>query len=124
MPQLGSLAVATTLAGCFLNVVSDRDLPHGDTPDPRTTLARTESKLTAMCHRTTRHYRSRSGCSGACAGSSDPFGYSYFRSNPEVSADLITMIRYGLRPNEPGRPLIEVSRPLWRVIPPEQRSAN
>jgi esterase/lipase superfamily enzyme len=53
------------------------------------------------------------------SGTTDPFGHSYFTSNPEVSADLIAMIRYGLKPNEPGRPLIEVSRPLWKVIPRE-----
>jgi esterase/lipase superfamily enzyme len=48
-------------------------------------------------------------------GSTDPFGHSYFVSNPEVSADIIAMIRYGLKPNEPGRPLTEVVRPFWRV---------
>ena len=48
-------------------------------------------------------------------GSTDPFGHSYFVSNPEVSADIIAMVRYGLKPNEPGRPLTEVVRPFWRV---------
>ena len=38
-------------------------------------------------------------------GSTDFFGHSYFVSNPKVSADIIAMLRYGLRPNEPGRPL-------------------
>jgi esterase/lipase superfamily enzyme len=51
------------------------------------------------------------------SGKTDPFGHSYFTSNPEVSADLIALIRFGLKPNEPGRPLIEVERPLWRVPP-------
>ena len=48
-------------------------------------------------------------------GRTDLFGHSYFTSNPEVSADLIAMLRYGLRPDEPGRPLEEVERPFWRV---------
>ena len=48
-------------------------------------------------------------------GTTDFFGHGYFRSNPRVSADLIAMIRYGLEPNEPGRPLEEIKRPFWRV---------
>lgn len=48
-------------------------------------------------------------------GTTDFFGHGYFRSNPKASADLIAMIRYGLGPNEPGRPLEEVKRPFWRV---------
>ena len=30
-------------------------------------------------------------------------------------ADIIAMIRYGLHPNEPGRPLEEIARPYWRI---------
>jgi hypothetical protein len=41
--------------------------------------------------------------------------HSYFVSNPRVSADIIAMLRYGLAPNAPGRPLIEVQKPLWQV---------
>ena len=48
-------------------------------------------------------------------GTTDLFGHGYFVSNPRASADLIAMIRYGLKPNEPGRPLEEVKRPFWRV---------
>ena len=48
-------------------------------------------------------------------GSTDFFGHSYFVSNPKVSADIIAMLRYGLRPNEPGRPLLQVSGPFWKV---------
>ena len=48
-------------------------------------------------------------------GTTDLFGHGYFHSNPKASADLIAMIRYGLKPNEPGRPLEEVKRPFWRV---------
>jgi esterase/lipase superfamily enzyme len=48
-------------------------------------------------------------------GSTDPFGHSYFVSNPEVSSDIVALLRYRLKPNEPGRPLTEVVRPFWRV---------
>ena len=48
-------------------------------------------------------------------GTTDFFGHGYFISNPEVSSDLIAVLRYGLRPNEPGRPLDEIDRPFWRV---------
>jgi esterase/lipase superfamily enzyme len=41
--------------------------------------------------------------------------HSYFVSDPRVSSDLIALLRYGLKPNEPGRPLIEVEAPFWRV---------
>ena len=48
-------------------------------------------------------------------GTTDLFGHGYFVSNSRTSADLIAMIRYGLKPNEPGRPLVEIERPFWRV---------
>ena len=41
--------------------------------------------------------------------------HGYFVDNPSVSSDLIALLRYGLKPNDPGRPLIEVERPFWRV---------
>ena len=49
------------------------------------------------------------------SGTSDFFGHSYFISNPHVSADIIALLRYGLRPNEPGRPLEHIAGPFWRV---------
>ena len=49
------------------------------------------------------------------SGTTDFFGHSYFISNPQVSADLIAMLRYGLRPNDPGRPLDRIAGPFWRV---------
>ena len=52
----------------------------------------------------------------------DFFGHRYFVSNPNVSADLIAMLRYGLRPNEPGRPLERIAGPFWRV--PENQSPD
>jgi esterase/lipase superfamily enzyme len=45
----------------------------------------------------------------------DFFGHRYFVSNPKVSADMIAMLRYGLRPNDPGRPLEQIAGPFWRV---------
>src|SRR5512144_1652908 len=48
-------------------------------------------------------------------GTTDFSGHSYFISNPQVSADIIAMLRYGLKPNEPGRPLEELKAPFWRI---------
>jgi esterase/lipase superfamily enzyme len=48
-------------------------------------------------------------------GRTDFFGHSYLASNPQVSADLIALLRYDLRPNEPGRPLKHVTGPFWQV---------
>jgi hypothetical protein len=48
-------------------------------------------------------------------GTTDFFGHSYFISNPQVSGDIIALLRYGLRPNEPGRPLEQIAGPFWRV---------
>ena len=48
-------------------------------------------------------------------GATDFFGHSYLVSNPKVSADVIALLRYGLRPNEPGRPLQQIAGPFWTV---------
>jgi len=48
-------------------------------------------------------------------GTTDFFGHSYFESNPLVSADIIAMLRYGLKPNEAGRPLEQIAGPFWRI---------
>ena len=48
-------------------------------------------------------------------GATDFFGHSYFVSNPNVSGDIVAMLRYGLRPNDPGRPLEQVAGTFWRV---------
>ncbi|WP_455289372.1 alpha/beta hydrolase [Cupriavidus necator] len=45
-------------------------------------------------------------------------GHSYFLSDPAVSSDLVAVVRYGLRPGDPGRPLEEISRPYWKIVPP------
>ncbi len=42
-------------------------------------------------------------------------GHSYYTAHPAVSSDLIALIRYGLTPGEPGRPLEEIQRPFWRI---------
>ena len=51
-------------------------------------------------------------------GTTDFFGHSYFTSNPRASADIIALLRYGLRPGEPGRPIEHIAGAFWRV--PEQ----
>jgi esterase/lipase superfamily enzyme len=43
----------------------------------------------------------------------DLFGHSYFTTNPQVSSDLIQLIRYGKRLGEPGRELIKTGRVTW-----------
>jgi len=55
-------------------------------------------------------------------GKTDLFGHSYFVSNPEVSSDLITLLRYGLGPSDPGRSLEVVEKPFWRI--PEGQSTG
>lgn len=44
----------------------------------------------------------------------DFFGHSYFTSNPEVSSDLIELLRYGKRLGEPGRQLIRTGPATWK----------
>jgi esterase/lipase superfamily enzyme len=44
------------------------------------------------------------------------FGHGYFLSNPAVRSDLVALIRYGLKPGDPGRPLVEIKAPsFWRI---------
>jgi hypothetical protein len=42
--------------------------------------------------------------------------------NKGAGADIIAMLRYGLRPNEPGRPLEQIAGPSWKV--PENQSPD
>ncbi len=44
----------------------------------------------------------------------DLFGHSYFTTNPQVSTDLIQLIRYGRQLGEPGRELIKTGRVTWK----------
>jgi len=48
-------------------------------------------------------------------GTRDFLGHSYFTSDPAASSDMVALIRYGLKPGEPGRPLEEIRRPFWRI---------
>lgn len=43
----------------------------------------------------------------------DLFGHSYFTTNPEVSSDLIQLLRYGKRLGDPGRELIKTGPVTW-----------
>lgn len=145
---------ADVAATRIFNVLSDPDLPYGDALRPRGTFPPSGMHLTAYISpddkalslsqylfgslrrlggvdATTLSGKeiARIRATGAMdiiqvTGTTDPFGHSYFTSNPAVSADLIALIRYGLKPNEPGRPLIEISRPVWEVLPAKPRRAN
>ncbi len=44
----------------------------------------------------------------------DAFGHSYFTTNPQVSSDVVQLLRYGKRPGEPGRPLEQVGPVVWK----------
>ena len=50
-------------------------------------------------------------------GDSTGFGHSYFRTNPAVSSDLVQLVRYGIKPGEPGRPLEHIGLNFWKVPP-------
>jgi esterase/lipase superfamily enzyme len=43
------------------------------------------------------------------------FGHGYFLSNPAVRSDLVALIRDGVKPGDPGRPLVEISKAFWRI---------
>jgi hypothetical protein len=43
-------------------------------------------------------------------------GHSYFVSDPAVSADLVSLVRYGLEPGS-GPPARRISRPFWKISP-------
>jgi esterase/lipase superfamily enzyme len=55
-------------------------------------------------------------------GRTDFFGHGYLESNPQVSADIVAMLRFGLRPNDPGRSLEHVTGSFWRVSKPKPRN--
>jgi esterase/lipase superfamily enzyme len=54
----------------------------------------------------------------------DPFGHSYFHSNPEVSSDLIQLIRNDTRPGEPGRQLEQTGPVGWTFPETETAAAS
>ena len=43
----------------------------------------------------------------------DFFGHSYFTSNPQVSSDLVQLVRYGKQLGEPGRQLVKTGLITW-----------
>lgn len=43
------------------------------------------------------------------------FGHDYFRSHPAVSSDIIIMLREGIMPGEPGRPLVHQHLNFWEI---------
>ncbi|NEV61320.1 alpha/beta hydrolase [Thiorhodococcus minor] len=43
----------------------------------------------------------------------DLFGHSYFTTNPQVSSDLIELLRYDKQLGEPGRELVKTGRVTW-----------
>lgn len=47
----------------------------------------------------------------------DLFGHSYFTTNPQVSSDLIAMLRYGKQLGEPGRQLVRTGKVSWKFPP-------
>ena len=47
----------------------------------------------------------------------DLFGHSYFTTNPQVSSDLIAMLRYGKQLGEPGRKLVRTGKVSWKFPP-------
>jgi esterase/lipase superfamily enzyme len=51
----------------------------------------------------------------AFGGKTNFLGHNYFLSDPRVSADIVGMIRYRLKAGDPGRPLVEIKRPFWRI---------
>jgi len=57
-------------------------------------------------------------------GKTDFFGHDYFVSNPEVSSDIIAVLRYGHKPNEPGRPLQPIDGPFWAILPADSSAAT
>jgi esterase/lipase superfamily enzyme len=49
------------------------------------------------------------------SGSTNFLSHNYFLSDPRVSADIVGLIRYRLKAGDPGRPLVEIKRPFWRI---------
>ncbi|MCT7663850.1 alpha/beta hydrolase [Shinella kummerowiae] len=43
-------------------------------------------------------------------------GHSYFLDDPAVQRDLDALLRGHLKAGDPGRPLIEIKRPFWKII--------
>jgi esterase/lipase superfamily enzyme len=132
-------------AAKIFSVVSDPDLPHGSAPEPHAVVPIPAMRITVYVspndkaltvsqylfgsfirlgrlqaaelgpERIERARKAAIFDSVSVSATTDMFGHSYFTSNPEVSSDIIALIRYGAKPGDPQRPLIEVARPFWRV---------
>ena len=48
-------------------------------------------------------------------GGTDTFRHGYFYSSPEASTDLVLVLRDGLEPGSPGRPLIHEQGNFWSI---------
>jgi len=126
-------------------VWSDPDIPYGSAPNPRVVLERNQVHTTLYVSPNDKALATSGWLFGSLVrlgliekasftpeqfehlrtigfidiiqvqGKTDLFGHSYFVSNPEVSSDLVAMLRYGLAPNAPGRSLDLVEKPFWRI---------
>ena len=135
-------------AARIFSVASDPDLPYGDAPNPRGEFPRpgvhitvyvspTDKALTVSQYlfgsmiRLGRLQAAEVGKANierarkagvfdviSVSGTTDMFGHSYFASNPDVSSDLIALVRYGAKPGDTLRPLVEIDRPFWRIRTP------
>jgi esterase/lipase superfamily enzyme len=43
----------------------------------------------------------------------DAFGHAYFTTNPQVSSDVVQLLRFGKAPGDPGRSLIQRGPVVW-----------
>ena len=51
----------------------------------------------------------------------DRYGHGYFASNPDVSSDIVSLIRYGLEPDDPVRALTPIAPPIiWKIVADEK----
>lgn len=51
-------------------------------------------------------------------------GHSYFLSVSAVQKDLVALLRDRLKAGGPGRPLVEIKRPFWRVLSRNSRLSH
>lgn len=132
-------------AAKIFSVVSDPDLPRGSAPEPHAVVPIPSLRVTAYVspddkaltvsqylfgsfirlgrlqaaelgpERIERARKAAIFDVVSVSGTTDMFGHSYFTSNPDVSSDLIALIRFGARPGDAQRPLVEIARPFWRV---------
>lgn len=54
----------------------------------------------------------------------DLFGHSYFTTNPEVSSDLIQLLRFDKRLGEPGRELVQTGPVTWEFPTAEAKEGG